>query len=116
VAIVDAIMHVETGGKCHLRGASGEGGCLQFLPSTWRLYSLEVYGEVKEMTPDRERYVATRMIERWIDEGLSVERIALRWNAGGATKCGRGYNKHGVWYDSCKYQAHVLSTYQRIMN
>lgn len=80
------------------------------------MYSLEVYGEVREMTPDRERYVATKMIEKWVGSGMSVSQIALRWNAGGATRCSSGYNRHGVWYDSCKYQRHVLAMYEKIMN
>ncbi len=80
------------------------------------MYSMDVYGEVREMTPERERYVATKMIEGWVNSGMSVSQIALRWNAGGATKCSSGYNRHGVWYDSCKYQGHVLAMYKKIMN
>jgi hypothetical protein len=64
---------------------------------------------VREMTPARERYVATRMIEQWLAEGLTAKQIALRWNAGHAKQCSRGVNRHGVAYDSCAYQQKVLA-------
>jgi hypothetical protein len=106
---VEAITYVETGGNFHARGASGEGGAMQFLPSTWRAFSMDVYGEYREMTPIRERYVAIKMIEKWIAQGLSNAQIALKWNAGGATKCSAGVNSKGVPYDSCSYQKKVLA-------
>lgn len=82
---------------------------MQFLPSTWRLFSNIVYGEVKEMTPERERYVATKIIQSWLDEGLSPAQIALRWNQGHEGQCKAGINKHGVAYDSCAYKNKVLA-------
>lgn len=82
---------------------------MQFMPRTWELFSREIYGEVREITPIRERYVAYKMIEKWLDQGLTAHAIALRWNAGGATQCSRGINKHGVEYDSCAYTEKVLA-------
>lgn len=79
------------------------------MPRTWELFSQEVYGEVREITPVRERYVAYKMIEKWLDQGLSVHSIALRWNSGGATHCSRGINNHGIEYDSCAYTKKVLA-------
>lgn len=73
------------------------------MPSTWVDWSKQVYGYVEEQTPIRERYVVTKIIESWVNEGLSDYRIFLRYNAGGATKCSSGYNSQGVWYDSCSY-------------
>lgn len=82
---------------------------MQFMPSTWRLFSLDVYGEVREQTPTRERYVAYKMIERWLQEGLTARGIALRWNQGHEGQCKSGVNKHGVKYDSCSYARQVLA-------
>lgn len=82
---------------------------MQFLPSTWRLFSKEVYGEVREMTPTRERYVAYKMIEKWLDQGLSASQIAKRWNQGHTGACKSGVNKYGVQYDSCAYTQKVLA-------
>jgi hypothetical protein len=70
---------------------------------------MEIYGQVLEKTPDREWYVATRMIQKWLDSGMTEAQIALRWNAGGATRCSAGTNKYGVEYDSCAYQKKILA-------
>jgi hypothetical protein len=79
------------------------------MPASWRAHSIEVYGEVREMTPIRERYVATKIIQKWLDQGLDAKAIALRWNAGGAKQCSSGVNRYGVSYDSCAYQQKVLA-------
>lgn len=73
------------------------------MPATWVMWSNQVYGEVVEQTPNKERYVVKTILQSWIDEGLSNERILLRYNAGNSTQCGSGYNKYNVWYDSCSY-------------
>lgn len=79
------------------------------MPGTWQAYSKEVYGAVMTKTPEREWFVTVTMIERWLSDGLTEAQIALRWNAGGATKCSAGINRHGVAYDSCAYQKKVLA-------
>jgi len=90
-------------------GKSGERGCFQYLPSTWRLFSLEVFGEVREQTPIIERYVTIQMIRSWLERGDTPYQIALRWNAGGAARCSSGVNVWGVKYDSCSYVKMVLA-------
>lgn len=98
------------GQNCELPGESGESGCWQFMKDTWRLFSIEIYGEYKPMTPERERYVVTKKVEKWVNQGFSPAQIALKWNAGGAaTRCSSGYNSLGVWYDSCKHVKKVLA-------
>ena len=82
---------------------------MQFMPRTWEMFSKEVYGEVREMTPTRERYVAYKMIEKWLAQGLTARQVALRWNAGNTHTCSKGVNKHGVEYDSCVYTSKVLA-------
>lgn len=79
------------------------------MPGTWRHHSTLVYGEVREMTPEREWYVVTTLFDSWIKEGMTEAEIALRWNAGNATKCSSGVNRHGVAYDSCAYVKGVLA-------
>jgi len=84
---------------------------MQFLASTWKLWSTDVYGEVREQTPDRERYVAYKKIEKWLEEGLNAAQIAAIWNSGSPHNWEhkRGINKHGVAYDVPKYVAQVLA-------
>lgn len=61
------------------------------------------------MTPTRERYVATKIIQSWLDEGLTADQIALRWNSGQTKTCSSGVNKWGVKYDSCAYVSKVIA-------
>lgn len=108
-ALAIAIQTHESGGNYHARGASGEGGSMQYMPSTWKAHSAQVYGKVLEKTPEREWYVATRMIQKWIDQGYTEGEIALMWNSGRPSNCSAGVNKFGVKYDSCAYKRHVLA-------
>ena len=114
-AIVDALKHAEgAGANCELAGASGETGCWQFMDATWDLFVYEVYGEWKPLDSyARERYVVTQMVQKWVDQGMNAAQIALRWNAGGATKCSSGINRQGVPYDSCKHVNKVLAYLHR---
>ena len=84
---------------------------MQFLPSTWKLWSTDVYGEVREQTPGRERYVAYKKVEKWLEQGYNASQIAAIWNSGSPhnwqTKV--GVNKHGVPYDVPKYVSMVLA-------
>lgn len=79
------------------------------MPSTWKLFSKEVYGEVREQNPVRERYVAYKMIEKWLNEGYSAGDIARIWNQGHPGKCKAGVNRMGVEFNSCAYERKVLS-------
>jgi len=106
---VSAIEKVETGGQCDARGKSGETGCLQYLKGTWLAHSKMVFGEVRPMEPITERYVAVKMVERWLAKGYTKAEIALLWNQGHVGACSSGVNRHGVAYNSCAYQAKVLS-------
>lgn len=100
---------METGGRCDVRGKSGEKGCLQYLDATWKAHSMLILGEVRAMEPEVERYVAVRMVERWLAQGYTKSQIPLLWNQGNVGRCGAGVNRHGVKYDSCNYQNKVLS-------
>lgn len=104
--MAEAIVEVETRGKCHLGGKSGEKGCFQFMPSTWKHWSTRFFGHVADMTPENEYAVALYKIQKHIDEGYSDTQIALIWNQGHAGECTKGTNKHGVKFDSCAYVQH----------
>jgi len=101
-------METETGGNFEARGKSGEVGAFQFLPSTFAQWGREVLGYTPTLTPATERYVALKMIQKWIDQGLSARQIAWKWNSGRHDKCIEGVNKHNVEYSSCKYAENVL--------
>ena len=87
---------------------------MQFLPSTWKLWSTDVYGEVREQTPTRERYVAYKKIEKWLNDGLNAAQIAALWNSGSPNNWQnkKGINRHGVAYDVPGYVRQVLAYLQ----
>lgn len=101
--VLRALLHLESGGNCDAVGKSGETGCLQYLPSTWRLFSEIVFGEVVEQTYENEIKVAAEMIDRWLTSGKTAYQIFLMWNQGNDGPCSSGVNKYGVPYDSCAY-------------
>ena len=99
-------MEIETQGSVDClttRGASGEIGCHQFIPSTWKAYSLEIFGSVKEQTHENTKHVVIEKIEKWLQEGKTPRQIFLIWNQGNSGPCSKGVNSHGVRYDSCSY-------------
>lgn len=102
--IADAIVQVETGGKCSAIGKTGERGCFQFMPGTWRYWSTHVLGYVAEQTPITERYVALHKIQYHLNQGYNEAELFLIWNQGNAGPCSSGVNSAGVRYDSCSYK------------
>jgi hypothetical protein len=63
------------------------------------------------MTPERERFVATQMVQKWMNEGYSPAEISLIWN-GGSPTIKKGINGHGVAYDTGAYMRKVLAQLQ----
>ncbi len=110
--IVYAIGQHETGWRHDAHGKSGEVGALQFLPTTWARWSNEVLGYKAPMTLSNSKYVAGRMVDRFLKQGLKEKDIALMWNSGQTKKCSAGINKYGVEYDSCAYVRSVLALLQ----
>lgn len=109
-AIVDTIAELETAGArtCDVVGQSGERGCFQFMPSTWKAYSIEVLGYEVTHTPENERAVVEGKVSRWLAQGLSPSQIFLMWNQGNIRECKSGVNSHGVRFDSCAYVSKAL--------
>lgn len=108
VAIASVISEVETRGDCTAKGASGETGCFQYQRATWAAYSKEIFGEVKEQTPENAKYVTEAKIALWLEEGYTARDVFLTWNQGHSGACRRGINRHGVSYDSCAYADKAL--------
>lgn len=84
------------------------------MPATWELFSKEVIGEVVSPTEGNARYVATIMVSKWIDQGLTKEEIFKKWNQGNTGDCVRGVNKYNVRYDSCAYVEKAMIAYNQI--
>jgi hypothetical protein len=95
-------------------GRDKEISCFQFLPSTYKLYSIQVLGYVATSTPVNAEYIATVKMEE-LSKKYKPEQIFLKWNAGeGATKCSRGINKNGTPYDSCSYVQKAMNYYKQL--
>lgn len=103
VAVIEEIETQGNGNCSEAKGGSGEHGCLQFQPATWRAYSRELYGKTVNITQEREREVATFKVQQWLDAGYSTRQVFLIWNQGNPSPCKAGVNKFGVRFDSCAY-------------
>lgn len=103
--LLETIRHVESRGRYHLRGRSGEYGAYQFMPGTWAVYSQAYAGERLDITcPDNQDKVARYKIEGLVEEGLSDREIALMWNAGTTDAEGwEGINSQGQYYNVTHY-------------
>lgn len=112
VRIAKAINKTECGpgGICSTKGASGENGHYQIMPSTWKLFSKEILGYVAPQTEENEYYVVVKKIQKWHLQGMSEYDIFLSWNAGSPIKV-KGVNKYGVKYDSVAYANTAMNHY-----
>lgn len=114
--LVKTIALIETSGTldCSIPGLSGEKGCHQYMPTTWKSYSKEVFGVIKEQTEENAEYVTMSMIKKWLDQGMTDEEIFLTWNTGSTKACRSGINSHGVYYDSCSYVKNALEILKKL--
>lgn len=101
----------ERGENCdHLRGASGEVGCFQTMPSTWKSWARTILKYDARPTYENQRYVVSRILEAWDKEGLTDTQKLWRYNGTDRKgNCHAGTNAKGVKYDSCGYALAVLS-------
>ena len=115
--IARAIKISETGfnENCHnIKGGSGEIGCWQMMPSTYRAYSIQVLGYVAEPTPVNQEYIATVKLGQ-LAEQRPIDKVALAWNAGEkATKCSKGVNRWNQPFDSCSYVQKAMNYYKQL--
>lgn len=105
--IADAIEFKESGGNCAVSGKSGEKGCFQFMPQTWKAVTEEFNATGTPMTADNEKLLATLKIDQLAKAGDSPYQIGLYWNSGHIGKCSKGINKEGIKYDSCSYAQEI---------
>jgi len=106
--IANAIKKVESQGNYNAKGASGEFGAYQFMPSTWKQWAGQFLGDPNaQPTPKNQDFVAQSKINELISKGYNPEQIALIWNGGTPTRKA-GINKFGVKYDSDAYADKVL--------
>lgn len=109
--IADAIKQIESGGNYEAKGASGENGAYQFMPSTWAGWSSQYASQVLQksvkslpMTPENQDAVAKWKIQSWLSQGYAPEQIASLWNSGSPDWQGKvGKNKMGVNYNVPAY-------------
>lgn len=122
VNLTKAIRQVESNKNPTARGASGEFGYYQFMPSTWAETTKKYKGApvpIEQATPELQNEVAYRQVKEWKDAGYNPGQIASMWNAGAskpnAYKEGwRGVNEYGVEYDTPAYAEKVAREYQAI--
>jgi len=96
-------------------GRDSEISCYQFLPSTYKAYSIQVLGYVADFTPTNAEYIATVKMEKMLKK-YKPEQILLKWNAGeGARVCSSGINPNGVPFDSCAYVEKAMNYYKQLI-
>lgn len=112
-----AISQHESGGK-QVRGASGEFGAFQFLPTTWQKISKEMTGKVLPQTAENEQKIAVAKIEQLLNRGYTPQQVAMVWNGslGGTEKpvAKRGVNSYGQKYDTVGYANSVMNIYNNL--
>lgn len=98
---------------CHeIPGKSAEKGCFQYQDPTWQLYAKITLGYIPPRTYINEKYVAAKMVERWLKQGMSAYQIGLAWNGGTAVEK-KGINKYGQEYDTAAYARSLLAYLNR---
>jgi len=94
-----------------MKGGSGELGCSQHMPETWKAHSTQVVGYVARMNYINEVYITSSIVQKWLDKGYSEYTIGLLYN-GGEAKEKKGTNKWGVKYDSKAYATKLVALTQ----
>ena len=107
-SIANAIKQIESGGNYGAKGASGESGAYQFMPSSWSSWAKTYLGDANApMTPANQDKVAMAKIQSLLDQGYDARQVALIWNGGQPVEK-KGVNSKGVAYDSGAYANKVL--------
>lgn len=123
VNLAKAIRQTESQGNFTAKGASGEYGAYQFLPSTWAgtapKYGVNV--PLNQATPEQQNEVAYKQLADWAKQNptWNVGNFASAWNAGPGKpnaylENNVGVNSKGVKYDTPTYAKNVATAYQQI--
>ena len=111
-----AIRQHESGNNFNAKGASGEHGAYQFMPSTWASWSKKWLGAdvpLTQATPQQQNEVAYKQILDWKNQGYNPAQIASLWNSGNPNWAGKvGTNSMGVQYNTPAYVQKVYALYQ----
>lgn len=125
VNLAKSLRQVESGGDFNAKGASGEHGAYQFMPSTWS-ETAPKYGvttALDKATPEEQNKVAYSQLADWKKQhpDWNVGNFASAWNAGSGKpnaylEGNAGVNSQGVKYDTAAYAKKVAETYQQVKN
>jgi len=117
INLAKAIRQTESGGNAQAKGASGEYGAYQFMPTTYSTLSKK-YGvatPLENSTLEEQNKLAYSQIKEWKDQGYKPDQIASMWNSGKPEWQGNvGVNAKGVKYDTPDYVKKVYNQYQNI--
>lgn len=110
--LVHAIGLQEGGGTINYnaKGASGESGAYQWMPSTWKAQAKQVLGNADApMTPENQNQVIYTIAKQKLDQGYTPAQFASEWNSGkkDAYKNNAGVNSSGVSFDTGAYVSGV---------
>ena len=120
--IANTIKEIESRGNYNAEGASGEFGAYQFMPDTWDSWSSDYAKEVLKMsiaqldqTPVNQDAVAKWKIQQWLDNGLTPQQIAAKWNSGSEVGWENkiGTNTKGVDYNVPAYVNKFMNTLKK---
>lgn len=111
-----AIKYIETKDdtSCIHRGASGEYGCFQIMPSTLKGLAKKHHIEVKSFTYEVQKTLVIAEMKSQIIKGIKPEQTFKLWNSGNLKPCSKGVNRYGVKYDSCRYIKDAMNIYNSL--
>ena len=103
--ILYTLRQVESHNRYYVEGLSGEYGAYQFMPLTWRHYSIKYFDEVLDITcKNNQDKVAHAKVKDLVEQGYSHKEIASIWNSGSPEWSGKiGTNSSGVEYNVPNY-------------
>lgn len=115
--IIKTFSYQETRGNHNLKGASGEIGEFQIMPSTWKLFCKIYAKKYIEPTRKAQKEMIYVVILDWSSKGLTVEQIAAKWNSGSHIGWQNkiGVNRFGVKYNVPRYVAEFKKTFNKLM-
>lgn len=109
IKLAEAVKTVESRGNYHAKGASGEYGAYQMMPTTYKSLSKKCLGEVVPATPENQDKIVVCTFQQFLKEDRKPKEIIQWWNSGSFTRCSKGVNKFNVKYDCPAYVQKVLA-------
>ena len=74
----------------------------------WKAWSIQYIGYNAPQTEVNEMYVATKAVQKWLEQGHDEATIFRKWN-GGDGRIKSGVNKFGVKFDTGLYAQKALA-------